>query len=111
MAEAFLLELLAMAERWAGAAGSTLRDRQRLAPTVFAVTRRPEERAMLAAAVEVYDLIGATPVGATLMRELGLGPDAGGLLSERDLIARWEAWRASVRTGAVAAEPTSTGEG
>ena len=45
--EAFALQLLSMAERWAGACGATLRDRKDFTSTVFSVTRRPEERALL----------------------------------------------------------------
>ena len=45
--EAFALQLLSMAERWAGACGATLRDRKDFTATVFSVTRRPEERALL----------------------------------------------------------------
>lgn len=104
MFEHLLLELLAMAERWAGASGATLRNRGRLSPTVFAVTRRPEERATLAAAVEVYDLVGSTAQGAALMRELGLEPDAGALLEEHHLAERWHAWRASVQARAQAGD-------
>ena len=47
----------------------------------------------LAAAVEVFDLVGSTARGAALMRELGLDPDAGALLEAHDLEARWQAWR------------------
>ena len=45
--EAFALQLLSMAERWAGACGATLRNRKDFSATVFSVTRRPEERALL----------------------------------------------------------------
>lgn len=91
---AFLLELLQTAERWAVAAGTSLRHRAKFAPTVFTVTRRPEERALLAAAVEVYDLIGSLPEGVAVLRGVGLDPDAGALLEEHDLEERWNAWKA-----------------
>ena len=94
MHEALALALIDMAERWAEACGTTLRNREHFRPTVFTVTRRPEERALLAAAVEVYDLVGATPVGVKVLRGLGLELDAGALLEEHDLVQRWEAWRA-----------------
>ena len=93
--EAFTLQLLAMAERWARAANATLRDRKAFTATVFSVTRRPEERALLAAAVELYDLVGASVPGARVMRTMELDPDVGALLEEHDLEARWEEWCAS----------------
>ncbi len=95
MSEPFILQLLQMAERWAGAAGATLVHRKDFTATVFSVTRRPEERALLAAAVELYDLVGAAPEGAHVMRGLGLEPDAGALLEDHDLVARWEEWLAT----------------
>lgn len=70
--EAFALQLLSMAERWAGACGATLRDRKDFTATVFSVTRRPEQRALLAAAVELYDLVGASVPGARVMRAMEL---------------------------------------
>lgn len=101
--DAFVLQLLSMAERWAGAAGATLRDRKVFSATVFSVTRRPEERALLAAAVELYDLIGASVPGAQLMRSMGLDPDAGALPGADDLAERWAQWCA---TRAVFAPPS-----
>src|SRR3989344_2457353 len=99
MHEAFTLQLLEMAERWAEAAGTTLRHRKFFAPTVFTVTRRPEERALLAAAVELYDLVGATPEGVMILRSMGLEPDAGALLEEHELEARWNEWCAQRLSG------------
>ena len=93
--EAFALQLLSMAERWAGAAGATLRDRKNFSATVFSVTRRPEERALLAAAVELYDLVGASVDGARVMRSMGLDPDAGALLEAHDLETRFDEWAAT----------------
>lgn len=95
MSEAFLLELLQTAERWAEAAGTSLQHRAKFSPTVFSITRRPEERALLAAAVEVYDLIGSLPEGVAVLRGVGLEPDAGALLEEHDLAERWRAWCAT----------------
>lgn len=97
--QAFALQLLAMAERWAGAAGATLRDRKDFTPTVFSVTRRPEERALLAAAVELYDLVGASVEGAQVMRAMELDPDAGALLEGHDLEARFNEWAAGRLSG------------
>lgn len=102
MHEPFTLALLEMAERWAEAAGTTLRNRKHFSATVFTVTRRPEERALLAAAVELYDLVGSTTEGVMILRTLGLEPDAGALLE-----ARWEEWcaqRLSGRTDGSAGE-------
>ena len=93
--EAFALQLLSMAERWAGACGATLRNRKDFSATVFSVTRRPEERALLAAAVELYDLVGATVPGARVMRAMELDPDAGALLEPDDLAERWAQWCAT----------------
>lgn len=90
--EAFALQLLSMAERWASACGTTLRDRKDFTATVFSVTRRPEERALLAAAVELYDLVGASAPGARLMLSMDLDPDAGALLEGHDLESRFAAW-------------------
>lgn len=97
--EAFALQLLSMAERWATACGATLRDRKEFTATVFSVTRRPEQRALLAAAVELYDLVGASVPGARVMRTMELDPDAGALLEEHDLEARWDEWCASRLSG------------
>lgn len=94
MSEPFILQLLQMAERWASAAGATLVHRKDFTATVFSVTRRPEERALLAAAVELYDLVGAAPEGAHVMRALGLEPDAGALLEQHDLEQRFSEWAA-----------------
>jgi hypothetical protein len=94
MPEAFMLQLLDKAERWAGAAGTSLKHRARWTPAAFVVSRRPEERALLAAAAEVYDLVGVTPDGCVLMGELGLNPDAGALPTHGELQRRHEAWRA-----------------
>lgn len=95
MHEPFTLALLEMAERWAAAAGTTLRNRKHFSATVFTVTRRPEERALLAAAMELYDLVGATGEGGRLLREIGLEPDAGALQGFDDLTARWVEWCAT----------------
>lgn len=95
MPEAFILQLLEMAERWAEGAGTSLRHRKDFSPVVFTVTRRPEERALLAAAVELHDLVGATEEGQRIMREMGLEPDAGALLEDHDLCERWSAWVAN----------------
>jgi len=99
MHEPFTLALLEMAERWAEAAGTTLRFRKHFSATVFTVTRRPEERALLAAAVELYDLVGATPEGVKILREMGLEPDAGSQISQDDLTERWANWCAERLSG------------
>ena len=57
-------------------------------PSSFVLSRRPEERALLAAAAELYDLIGATPEGCVLMAELGLNPEAGALPTHDELVQR-----------------------
>ena len=88
MPEALMLQLLEKAERWAGAAGMSLRRRAHWVPSSFVLSRRPEERALLAAAAELYDLIGATPEGCVLMAELGLSPEAGALPTHDELVQR-----------------------
>lgn len=98
MSEPFILQLLETAERWAEGCGTTLRNRKDFSPVVFTVTRRPEERALLAAAVELYDLVGSTEVGQRIMREMGLEPDAGALLEDHDLAERWLRWKATRQT-------------
>lgn len=99
--EALALQLLAMAERWAGAAGTTLQDRKLFTATTFSVTRRPEERALLAAAVELYDLVGASPAGSLVMKAMNLDPDAGALLEGHDLEALFSEWAATRLTKPV----------
>lgn len=96
MPERLMLALLDRAECWAGRAGSTLRRRSEWTPATFTVGRRPEDRALLAAAAEVFDLIGATPEGCVLLGELGLNPEAGALPSHEVLAARYAEHRSRV---------------
>ena len=104
MPEALMLQLLEKAERWAGAAGTSLRRRAHWVPSSFVLSRRPEERALLAAAAELYDLIGATPEGCVLMAELGLNPEAGALPTHDELAARHaDALPCICRSGATVA--------
>lgn len=98
MPESFLLALLEAAERWASRAGSTLELRAQWTPAVFAAGRRNEERALMAAAAEVYDLVGATPDGRVLMADMGLNPDAGELPSPEGLQARLDEFKARAAT-------------
>lgn len=90
MPERLLIGLLDCAESWANRAGQSLTRRGSWSPATFTAGRRPEERAMLSCAAEVYDLLGATPEGCVLMRELGLDPDAAGnaLPTHESLAAR-----------------------
>ena len=76
MSEHLLFALIERAETWATRAGTTLRRRQSWTPATFTTGRRPEERALLSCAAELYDLLGATPEGCLLLVELGLDPDA-----------------------------------
>lgn len=100
MPEAILLQLLEKAERWAGAAGTSLKRRAHWSPSSFVVSRRPEERALLAAAAEVYDLVGATPEGCVLMAELGLDPEAGAMPTHEQLQKRHADHVARIDAGA-----------
>lgn len=99
MPEPLLLALLAAAERWAARAGTTLECRAHWTPATFAAGRRNEERALLSAAAEVYDLVGATPEGCVLLAELGLNPEAGALPSHEGLQARYADHRARLAAG------------
>lgn len=94
MPESFLLALLERAERWAAAAGTSLKHRGSWTPATFAAGRRHEERALLSVAAEVYDLVGATPEGCVLLAELGLNPDAGAMPTHECLQARYADHRA-----------------
>ncbi len=77
-----LIVLLQRAEDWAHQAGTSLVHRGQWLPTTsFASGLRPEQRALQAAAAEVYDLLGAVEEGRAVMHELGLDPDAAGLPS------------------------------
>lgn len=96
MPESFLLALLERAESWAVRAGTSLVRRAEWSPTTFAAGRRHEERALLCAAAEVFDLVGATPEGCVLMRELGLDPEAGAMPTHDALAARYAAHRSRV---------------
>lgn len=89
MPESFMYSLLERAESWAGRAGTTLRHRGDWTPATFTSGRRPEDRALLSAAAEVYDLLGATPEGCVLMQELGLNPDAGAMPTHDVMQARY----------------------
>lgn len=89
MDEKLLLVLLESAEAWANRAHSTLARRHEWTPAFFAAGRRPEDRALLSAAAEVYDLLGATPEGCVLLGELGLNPEAGALPTHQSLSARY----------------------
>ena len=72
MPEALYIELLDMAEAWASRARVTLREREQITPLNFAAGRRPEDRAALACAVELFDLIARQPGAQALLRELKL---------------------------------------
>lgn len=72
MDERLLAALLDMAERWANAARTSLADRAGMVPLTFAAGRRNEERAALACAVELFDLLAVQPCAQSLLRELGL---------------------------------------
>lgn len=102
MPERLMLALLDRAEAWANRAGNTLARRDAWTPATFTVGRRPEERALLSAAAEVFDLIGATPEGCVLLAELGLNPEAGALPTHEALAARYAEHRAHVAAGGAA---------
>ncbi len=100
MPEHLMLALLDRAESWANRAGNTLVRRNQWTPAAFAVGRKPEERALLSAAAEVFDLIGATPEGCVLMAELNLNPEAGALPSHDAMAARYAEHRARLADAA-----------
>lgn len=103
MSEHLLLALIERAETWATRAGTTLARRHSWTPATFTSGRRPEERALLSAAAEVYDLLGATPEGCVLLAELGLDPDAAlaALPTHEGLQARLAEHRARAVAGAA----------
>lgn len=98
MPEQLMLALLERAESWANRAGNTLARRALWTPATFTAGRRPEERALLSAAAEVYDLLCATPAGCVLLAELKLDPDAAGaaLPTHEAMAARYADHRARV---------------
>ena len=103
MPEPLIYALLQRAERWANRAGTTLARRGEWTPATFTSGRRPEERALLAVAAELYDLLGATPEGCVLLAELGLDPDAAlaALPTHEGLQARLAEHRARAVAGAA----------
>lgn len=105
MPESLIFALLERAECWANRAGTTLSRRDEWTPATFASGRRPEERALLSAAAEVYDLVGASPLGCVLLLDLGLSPQAAehSLPSHDGLAARYAAHCARVEQGRAAA--------
>ena len=105
MSEQLLLALLQRAEAWANRAGQSLARRHAWTPATFSVGRRPEERALLAAACEVYDLLGATPEGCVLLAELNLHADAGmcALPSHDGVVAAFVAHRCRVDAAVASA--------
>lgn len=89
MSEPLILALLQRAERWANRAGTTLASRGDWTPASLTVGRRPADSALLSAAAEVYDLLGATPAGCCVMRELRLNPEAWALPTHDALAAQY----------------------
>lgn len=73
-ADSMLPGLVALAEGWAQRARGSLSDRASLGPVAFAVARRPEERALLAAAVELADFVAAQPGGLQALVDAGIAP-------------------------------------
>lgn len=67
-----LAGLVAMAEGWAQCARTSLRERGSFSPVAFTVGRRPEERALLGAAVELADWVARQPGGLEELAAAGL---------------------------------------
>lgn len=105
--EQLIFALLERAETWATRAGTTLARRNTWTPATFTSGRRPEERALLSAAAEVYDLLGATAEGCQLLAEMGLDPDAAGnaLPTHGALSARFAEHRARVAAARLIPAP------
>jgi hypothetical protein len=105
MPEHLILALIQRAENWANRAGTTLARRNEWTPATFTSGRRPEERALLSAAAEVFDLVGATPLGCVLLQELRLNPEAGAMPTHDELAARYadHCTRVSTSTAPVCA--------
>lgn len=103
MPDALLLGLLESAESWAARAGTSLERRAEWSPLTFTSGRRPEERALLSAAAQVYDLFCASPEGCQLLLELGLDPRAGdkALPQHEELVSRLQVHRSRHAKGAL----------
>jgi len=66
-----------LAERWMRQCGMTLQMRDRLRMVDAAVGRAdmtPEQRGLLAAACDLYDMLAATPEGRQALLDLGFEP-------------------------------------
>lgn len=109
MPEQLIYALLQRAERWANRAGTTLARRDEWTPATFTAGRRPEERAQLACAAEVYDVLGATPEGCVLMHQLRLNPEAGAMPTHEELAAQYAGHCARVADRPEGAAPGAAG--
>lgn len=77
MAHSIADQVARRAQAWALAAGSTLKIRGRISPTMMAIRgsqRTAEQQALLAAACELFDLLRSTPEGRQALADLGLEP-------------------------------------
>lgn len=77
MVDSLALLVAKRAQAWALAAGSTLKMRGRISPTMVAIRggqRTAEQQALLAAACELFDLLSSAPEGRQALAELGLQP-------------------------------------
>lgn len=83
-----LIALLNVAEGWAARARSSLMHIHALDRSGFVAGRRPEDRALLAAAADVVDVVRAAPGGAALLDDLGIGVPSSMRLTEADLRER-----------------------
>lgn len=70
-------QIAKLSEWWMRRCGSTLQMRNRLRMIDAAIERSgmtPEQRVLLAAACDLYDILAATPEGRQALTELGCQP-------------------------------------
>ena len=93
-----LLSLLLIAQGWADRARTSLVHIHTWDRATLVAGRRPEERALMAAALDAVDLVRAQPGGAALLAEFGIGVSPSALQTREALVQRLDGARGSVLT-------------
>lgn len=83
-----LLSLLLIAQGWADRARTSLVHMHTWDRATLVAGRRPEERALMAAALDAVDLVRAQPGGAALLAEFGIGVSPTALQTREALVQR-----------------------
>ena len=83
-----LLSLLLIAQGWADRARTSLVHMHTWDRATLVAGRRPEERALMAAALDAVDLVRAQPGGAALLAEFGIGVSPSVLQTREALVQR-----------------------